>query len=98
MKNKKEYIGVLSILLICLVSVLSSCSRVSKPNEKYYVAAYVWPSCHDESLSRDVFWDEGEGEWEVIKKGDSRFDGHYQPKRPLWGYRSDSDPKAVEKR
>jgi hypothetical protein len=98
MKNKKEYIGVLSILLICLVSVLSSCSRVSKPNEKYYVAAYVWPSCHDESLSRDVFWDEGEGEWEVIKKGDSRFDGHYQPKRPLWGYRSDSDPKAVEKK
>ncbi len=39
----------------------------------------------------------GIGEWEVIKKGDARFAGHYQPRLPLWGYEMDNDPKVVEK-
>jgi hypothetical protein len=82
--------------------VLSSCGRqllqqTGKPADEYYVAAYVWPSCHDEELSRNAFWPEGKGEWEVIRKGNERFEGHYQPKRPLWGYESDDDPKVVER-
>jgi hypothetical protein len=72
------------------------------PEEKpatgdYYVAAYVWPSCHDDPLGREKLWPEGAGEWEVIKKGNPRFDGHDQPRQPLWGYESDNDPKVVEK-
>jgi len=63
----------------------------------YYVAAYIWPSCHDDSLGREKLWPEGTGEWEVIKKGNPRFDGHYQPRQPLWGYELDNDPKVVEK-
>ncbi|MDR2027793.1 MAG: glycoside hydrolase family 99-like domain-containing protein [Prevotellaceae bacterium] len=65
--------------------------------EEYYVAAYVWPSCHDEELSRNLLWPEGTGEWEVIRKGNKRFDGHYQPRRPLWGYEMDDDPQVVER-
>ncbi len=64
---------------------------------EYYVAAYVWPSCHDDPLGREKLWPEGTGEWEVIKKGNPRFEGHYQPRQPLWGYESDNDPKVVEK-
>ena len=41
----------------------------SKEYKDYSVAAYVWPSCHDEPRSREVFWGEGIGEWEIIKKG-----------------------------
>lgn len=61
------------------------------------VAAYVWPSCHDDSLARKWIWTEGEGEWEVIRQGDPRFPGHYQPRQPLWGYEMDNDPEVVEK-
>ena len=35
----------------------------------YYVAAYVWPSCHNDARFGDMLWPDGIGEWEVIKKG-----------------------------
>lgn len=90
--------------LIVLV-ILFGCSSDVKSNQReeklaksdYYVAAYIWPSCHDDSLGREKLWPEGTGEWEVIKKGNPRFDGHYQPRQPLWGYELDNDPKVVEK-
>lgn len=44
-----------------------------------------------------MLWPEKSGEWEVIKKGTPRFEGHYQPKAPLWGYELDDDPKVMEK-
>lgn len=61
------------------------------------LAAYVWPSCHDDALGHEWLWSDGEGEWEVIRKGTARFEGHYQPKEPLWGYEHDDDPAVVEK-
>jgi hypothetical protein len=48
-------------------------------------------------MLREKLWPEGTGEWEVIKKGNPRYEGHYQPKEPLWGYEMDNDPKVVEK-
>lgn len=97
--KKKGIQGVPLVLFVSFVFILFSCSEKSEiSDDKYYVAAYVWPSCHDEVMSRDMFWNEGEGEWEIIKKGVSRFEGHYQPKYPLWGYQSDSDPNAVERK
>ncbi len=44
-----------------------------------------------------MLWPDGTGEWEVIKKGDKRFEGHNQPKLPLWGYEHDDDPLVIEK-
>jgi len=64
--------------------------------DEYYVAAFIWPSCHHDPKAREI-WSEGTGEWEVVKKGNPRFEGHYQPKVPLWGYEMDNDPKVVEK-
>ena len=64
--------------------------------DDYRVCAFIWPSCHDDSLGR-TNWEQGIGEWEVIQKGDPRFPGHYQPKQPLWGYEMDNDPAVVEK-
>ena len=61
------------------------------------MAAFVWPSCHDEPRVREYLWPEGVGEWEVINKGNPRYEGHYQPKKPLWGNEMDNDPKVVEK-
>jgi hypothetical protein len=81
----------------CIVFVGFTSCKQSEKEPEYYVAAYVWPSCHDESVSRNALWDEGIGEWEIIRKGTPRFEGHYQPKAPLWGYEMDDDPKVVEK-
>jgi len=90
--------------LICLIILTGLSSNAQAPVQKnitvkndYYVAAYIWPSCHPDPLATKMLWADGTGEWEVIKKGNPRFDGHYQPRQPLWGYELDNDPKVVEK-
>ncbi len=86
--------------IACLI-FLNGCNSISIQDDgskqNYIVAAYVWPSCHHDERFGDMLWPEGIGEWEVIKKGDTRFDGHYQPRLPLWGYGMDNDPEVVEK-
>ena len=92
----------LSVWMACCMAV-TSCTdkkntvKESSNNSGYYVAAYIWPSCHHDERFGDMLWPEGTGEWEVIKKGNPRFEGHYQPRLPLWGYEMDNDPKVVEK-
>lgn len=83
------------LVLAVLAVAMSSCSEKLVQRD-YHVCAFIWPSCHDDSLGR-ANWEEGIGEWEVIKKGDPRFPGHYQPKQPLWGHEMDNDPAVVEK-
>jgi len=90
------------LFMIGLSSFLFSCTEqkkaeMEKLNPDYYVAAYIWPSCHHDERFGDLLWPDGAGEWEVIKKGNPRFEGHYQPRMPLWGYEMDNDPKVVEK-
>jgi hypothetical protein len=87
---------VTAIIFACASVVQSQQEKHDANNSKYYIAAYVWPSCHDEDMSRKI-WPDGTGEWEVIRKGNPRFDGHYQPRQPLWGYEPDDDPKVVER-
>jgi hypothetical protein len=84
------------IILGCTSAAQARQKKQTAKNSKYYVAAYIWPSCHDEETSRKI-WPDGTGEWEVIRKGNPRFDGHYQPRQPLWGYEPDDDPKVMER-
>ena len=95
----KKNILLLSVWTMILMCCYSCRENGIKPisGDNYYVCAYVWPSCHDDSLGHKYLWPQGEGEWEVIKQGNPRFPGHYQPKQPLWGYGHDDDPKVVEK-
>lgn len=83
----------LSVIIVLFLLALASAAQ---RKEEYYVCAYVWPSCHDDALARKWIWPEGEGEWEVIRKGNPRFEGHYQPRLPLLGYGHDDDPQVVE--
>lgn len=95
----------LTSFLIALASGISAFGATSKVTSRtsdgktpdYYVTAFIWPSCHDDSLAHKYLWPNGEGEWEVIKRGNRRFEGHQQPKQPLWGYELDNDPKVVER-
>ncbi len=83
------------LLLAVAVTLVACGDKAQKPD--YYVAAYIWPSCHDDAMAREHIWSEGEGEWEIIKRGNPRFEGHYQPRLPYWGYELDNDPVVVEK-
>jgi hypothetical protein len=100
MKNaiiKFSFLIVLVVQIGCSSGVRSPLQEEKPAKGDYYVAAYIWPSCHDDPMGRERLWPEGTGEWEVIKKGNPRFEGHYQPRQPLWGYELDNDPKVVEK-
>jgi hypothetical protein len=88
----------LTALLIITWQFTSIQALAQQPSETTYdVAAYVWPSCHHDERFGEMLWPEGTGEWEIIKKGNPRFEGHYQPKQPLWGYGLDDDPLVMEK-
>ena len=65
--------------------------------KKTKVYAYYFPNWHVDS--RNEQW-HGKGwtEWEVAKCARPRFEGHEQPKIPLWGYEDEADPKVMEKK
>jgi hypothetical protein len=96
---RKINVTILTIVMVqvLLVGCNSQKSKSHIFEDQYDVAAYVWPSCHHDERLGDIPWPDGTGEWEIIKKGTPRFEGHYQPKVPLWGYEPDDDPKVMER-
>lgn len=61
----------------------------------YDVAAYVWPAYTNDPLSLR-FWPQGIGEWESTKDAKPKFEGHMQPRIPLWGYCDEADCRVME--
>lgn len=65
----------------------------------YDVAAFYWPSLHYDVRWAEFFPGGGEdGEWESIRNCKPKWEGHWQPRVPEWGYLHDNDPKAMEKK
>ncbi len=62
----------------------------------YNVAAYIWPAYTGDEPRTRMFWPEGNGEWETVRKADAKFAGHTWPRRPLWGYCNEADPRVME--
>jgi len=63
----------------------------------YKVAAYYWPAYHDEPRWR-TFFNGTEGEWEIIRNATPKYDGHRQPRVPVWGYEDETIPAVMEKK
>ena len=61
------------------------------------VAAYVYPGWHP-IPERDASFHPGFTEWELVEGCRPRFEGHAQPKIPLWGPYDDRDPAEVGRR
>lgn len=63
------------------------------------VKKYAWyfPNWHPTPLN-DRWHGKGWTEWECVKHASPKFEGHVQPKVPLWGYEDESDPKVFEKK
>lgn len=63
---------------------------------KYDVAAYVWPAYTGDEKRTRMFWPEGMGEWQSVKNSVSKYPGHNWPRKPLWGYVNEADPRIME--
>lgn len=63
---------------------------------KYDIAAFVWPSYTGDELRTRIFWPEGIGEWQTVRDASAKFEGHSWPRKPLWGYVNEADPKVME--
>ncbi|MDR3253054.1 MAG: glycoside hydrolase family 99-like domain-containing protein [Tannerella sp.] len=89
------------VYLVLVSMVLGACNpqkKSDKAKQHYDVAAYIWPAYFNEPRFGDmgVFHD-GKGEWEAIYNAKPKFEGHRQPREPLWGYFDESAPEMQEK-
>ncbi len=62
----------------------------------YDVAAYIWPSYTGNEPRTRMFWPEGNGEWETVRKATAKFPGHQWPRKPAWGYCNEADRYVME--
>ena len=63
----------------------------------YQIGAYYVPVFHVDARI-EIQHGKGWTEWELVKRGEAKYQGHQQPKVPLWGYEDESDPKVFEKK
>lgn len=78
------------LLLAAFAFSLSGWSSLTA-QKKYDVAAYVWPSYHPDDRAK-IFWPDGIGEWQTVMANGPKYEGHQQPRYPLWGYINEADP------
>ena len=64
---------------------------------KTMVLAYYFPNWHRDSRN-DVWHGKGWTEWDVLQCARPRFEGHRQPRVPLWGYEDEALPAIMEKK
>jgi hypothetical protein len=63
--------------------------------QRYDVAAYVWPSYTGDEPRTRIFWPEGMGEWESVRKAVKKTPDHDWPRKPRWGYVNEADPYVM---
>ncbi|MFF0267094.1 glycoside hydrolase family 99-like domain-containing protein [Kribbella sp. NPDC004536] len=64
------------------------------PERDVTIAAYYFPNYHVDP--RNEQWHGKDWtEWELVKRAESRFDGHLQPRIPLDGYLDEADPDVM---
>jgi hypothetical protein len=63
---------------------------------RYEVAVYYFPGYHRDPRC-DAWHGDGWTEWELVRRAEARFEGHLQPRVPLWGYADESDPAVASR-
>ncbi|MCF3650639.1 glycosyltransferase WbsX family protein [Synoicihabitans lomoniglobus] len=61
-------------------------------------AAYYFPNYHRHDQRNDVWYGHGWSEWDLLQEAKPRFEGHHQPREPLWGYEDESDPQVMARK
>ena len=83
-----------TVLATVLASALAPCAVSAAPAGKIQVAAYYFGNYHQDRRN-EAFHGKGWNEWKLVREARPRFEGHYQPRVPLWGYGDEADPKVM---
>lgn len=70
---------------------------MSSSIKKYEIGVYYFPNYHVD-VRNEKWHGKNWTEWELMKVARPRFDGHYQPRIPLWGYEDESKPEVMAKK
>ena len=62
----------------------------------YDIAAFIWPAYTGDEPRTRMFWPEGMGEWQSVRSAGAKYEGHQWPRKPLWGYVNEADPRVME--
>ncbi len=81
-------------ILLCPLLAVSALHA----NDDITVACYYFGNYHPNDARNEAQKGAGWSEWELVKQAKPRFEGHQQPKVPLWGYTDESDPKEMERK
>jgi len=63
----------------------------------YQIGAYYFPNFHVDPRNEYIHG-KGWTEWEILKRGEPKFPGHHQPKKPLLGMEDEADPNVFQKK
>ena len=93
---KINSLTLIAALISAFAALPATAQKKEAPQRKIYdVAAYVWPSYQPDDRAR-IFWPDGIGEWQTVLSNKPKFEGHAQPRYPLWGYVNEADPYVME--
>lgn len=92
----KKPIFLFIVVLFCYSS--SKARNISAKSDKITVASYYFPNYHSDDPRNIKVKGKGWAEWELVKAAKPRFEGHYQPKVPAWGYTDEKEPKVMEQK
>ena len=84
-------------LTLSVAACLTSAGEAAKPSKPVDVAVYYFGNYHVDPRN-EALLGKGWTEWEYVKGAKPRFEGHRQPKVPLWGYNDEADPKVMAKK
>jgi hypothetical protein len=73
-------------------------SATPDQSKLYTVACYYFPNYHPGDPRNEKQYGKGWSEWELVKNAKPRFEGHQQPRVPLWGYGDESDPNVMARK
>ena len=84
-----------SITLFCCYFYGCCPSQKNTGESCITVACYYFPNYHTGEPRNEASKGVGWSEWELVKTARPRFEGHEQPKEPLWGYGDERDPLVM---
>ncbi len=91
-----KYAVVISFLFVfTITNAQKQKTNVVDNSPGYDIAVYYFPNYHMDDSRNEVRYGRGWSEWELVKNAGPRFEGHQQPKIPLWGYTNESDPEVM---